>query len=51
MDKKKYWIYKTIYYCPVCMSEKVYREREFTEKPEDVFQREETIETYDWCNE
>lgn len=31
--KQKYWMFKTIYICPVCGEETVYTEKMHTEKP------------------
>lgn len=47
--KKKYWIFKTTYYCPLCGREDVYRERMFTKKPKDHNKRSEWIDKYDYC--
>jgi hypothetical protein len=47
--KNKYWIYKTIYYCPLCGKEKIYRERRYTKKPKNFSYRQEWKESYDYC--
>lgn len=47
---KKYW-YK--YYreeCPVCGREDVYKERQYTEKPESILERRVHEVNYDWCD-
>jgi len=49
--KTKFWIHKSIFECPVCGREKVYRSRKYGEKPENFFERFEIIQDYDWCNE
>lgn len=49
--KRGYWYYITYYECPVCGSGGSYRERQYTEKPEDVEQRVERQERYDHCLE
>ena len=46
---KKYWIFKTVYYCPLCGKEKVYRERRYTKKPESFNKRQDWNEKYDYC--
>jgi len=46
----KYWIFKTIYYCPICGKEQIYRERKYTEKPNNYNLRYELIESYDYCD-
>ena len=48
--KKKYWIYKTIDYCPVCGREDIYRERRYTKKPKLFNNRQEWVVHYDYCN-
>lgn len=48
--KKKYWIFKTTYYCPLCGSEKIYRERRYTKKPKSFNKRQDWSEQYDYCN-
>lgn len=45
----KYWIYKTIYYCPLCASSTEYRERMYTPKPEDWYERNKIIDSWDSC--
>ena len=35
MAKGKYWMYTTVYECPLCGYEDVNRERRYTPKPED----------------
>lgn len=47
---KKYWIYKTVYMCPLCGSEKVYRERMYTEKPIEWTERQSLKDHYDYCD-
>ena len=47
--KKKYWIFKITYYCPLCGGEDVYRERMFTKKTKDHNKRSEWIDKYDYC--
>jgi len=49
--KRKYWIYKTTYFCPLCCGEKkIYRERRYTKKPKHFNQRQEWKESYDYCD-
>ena len=48
--KKKYWIYKTVEYCPVCGREDIYRERRYTKKPKLFNNRQELVVHYDYCN-
>ena len=47
--QRKYWIYKTEYYCPQCNNTTTYRERRYTKKPKDYNKRNIVIEAYDWC--
>jgi len=48
---KKYWYRTLIFYCPLCLREKVYRERVYTKKPKDYEDRIVYKELYDYCNE
>ena len=50
-EKKKYWYRITIHYCPVCASEEIFKERQYTPRPEKWQDRNEFVEMYDWCNE
>lgn len=47
----KHWYFKDITMCPICGEEKVELERRQGEKPEDINDRQEIMEIYDWCNE
>lgn len=48
--RKGYWIRSTIYYCPICAGEDVYRQRVYDEpKPVDWEDRNEVIEKWDYC--
>ena len=49
-EKKKYWIATSIWVCPICGSEQVYKSREYTKKPKDWNKRNEVKEAYDYCN-
>ena len=40
---QKYWVYTTVYNCPLCGWEKSYRERRYTPKPENWQERIEFI--------
>ena len=46
---KKYWYFITIHECPVCGGGKTYRERRYTDKPTDPFQRYRYEQFYDYC--
>ena len=48
--KRGYWYLVTVIACPVCGREKVYRERQYTPRPESSFDRHEYHEHYDWCD-
>ena len=48
--KKKYWIFRTVFYCPLCCREEIYLERKYTLKPKDYNERQKFIEVYDYCN-
>ena len=48
-EKKKYWYKTTIYYCPICCRENVYKERQYTEKPKEYEKRVKIIEVWDYC--
>lgn len=48
-SKPKFWIYKTIYYCPQCGREDEYRDRRYDPKPEKWGDRNNIIETWDGC--
>ena len=48
--RRGYWYLTTIEYCPVCGSEAKYRERQYTEKPEDWEDRNIMHTRYDWCD-
>ena len=50
VERKKYWYEKTVYYCPVCGREDVYRERVYTPKPKNWGDRNTFIEKFDYCN-
>lgn len=46
-----YWYFVTLKYCPVCGSERIYRERVYTPKPEAWEDRHKVEDLYDWCLE
>lgn len=46
-----YWYKFTTLYCPVCGREEKYKERQYTEKPEDNLERHVFEDRYDWCIE
>ncbi len=50
-EKKTYWIETDIYYCPLCMREKKYRQRVYDRpRPEKWHERNHIIETWDYCD-
>ena len=51
MVNRPYWYLTTIEYCPVCGRETTYRERQYTEKPQDATERFHIKEVYDYCEE
>lgn len=51
--KCPYWIKSTIFSCPVCMTETIYRKRVYTydtPKPEKWEDRNEIIESWNYCD-
>jgi hypothetical protein len=51
MKKKtrKWWIFTTTYYCPLCGRESSYRERRYTKKPLQFLRRSKIVEAWDYC--
>ena len=49
--KKEYWYSFYTVSCPVCGSERTDKQREYSKKPSDYWERHELKEYYDWCNE
>ena len=47
--RKKYWYFYTIYYCPICCKEIIYKERRYTKKPKYYEDRISVRETWDYC--
>jgi len=47
----KYWYLRTHEWCPVCGRGRFYRERQYTEKPEDFNKRHVEVQRYDYCEE
>lgn len=45
-----FWIFKTVWVCPICLSERVYRDRRYEPKPSEPFKRQKRIETWDGCD-
>lgn len=45
--KRKYWYLTTVYFCPLCGSEKCYRERVY-EQPKKWYRR--VIDAWDYCD-
>lgn len=45
----RYWYFITYHYCPQCCGSVTYRERRYTERPEDYWERHEEKEVYDYC--
>jgi hypothetical protein len=49
--RKGYWILFTMYYCPSCGGERVYKERVYDKpKPDDWNERNTVIDAYDYCD-
>lgn len=46
----KYWYLFTHFVCPLCGREGVYKERIYTIKPKDYWQRHIVNEAWDYCN-
>lgn len=51
MKLKKHWYKISIFTCPVCGSERIYRERVYGEKPKNSSERYNYVCEYDWCQE
>jgi hypothetical protein len=49
--KVKYWYKTYIEECPVCGRSDQYKERQYTEKPEDYLDRVKVYQRYDYCEE
>ena len=49
--KPKYWIASYTIICPLCGSENTCKNREYSKRPNDWNERNEIVETYDYCNE
>jgi len=47
---KRCWYFITVYYCPACGREKVYRERRYGYRPKPYWKRHNRIEAFDWCD-
>jgi len=43
------WYFVTSFYCPICACSDDYRERRYTQKPDDPARRIEIIECWDYC--
>lgn len=48
--KNKYWFYITVYECPVCGMQEIYREKKITPRPEAYQHRHSFIQKYNYCN-
>ncbi len=46
-----YWYLITLHYCPVCGASRLFRERQYSKKPERWEERHVTRDFYDWCLE
>jgi hypothetical protein len=46
----KYWYLIEYHTCPVCGKTTVFRERQYTPKPEERGERVFYFEFYDWCD-
>lgn len=46
---RRYWVYTQSVYCPVCLRERVTRERRYTEKPRAWSDRNVWLEHWDGC--
>lgn len=46
----KYWYKITIHECPMCGGVTEYRERQYTDKPEDLKDRYDITDVYDYCD-
>jgi hypothetical protein len=47
---RKHWYFITTFYCPVCASEEVFRERRYGRKPKWWGECHEIIDRWDGCN-
>jgi len=47
---RKHWYFITIFYCPQCGSEKIYRDRRYGYRPKKYANRHKEVEAYDWCD-
>jgi hypothetical protein len=48
--KGKYWIFKTVYECPLCGKECTYQEKRYDKKPDDYNKRYEFIQNACDCH-
>jgi hypothetical protein len=48
--KIDYWIYKTVYMCPLCGHAKAFNQRRLGKKPKDPSDRKTLKEVYDYCD-
>ena len=46
----KHWYFIDVDYCSICGGSKVYRERKYTERPENYESRHDFEEVYDYCD-
>ena len=47
---KKFWYLITILRCPICLSEKAFKERQYTPRPKHDFERYKIEDSYDYCD-